>query len=293
MDHPHTFCLGKWRAGELQPDTSSSDNSQLHTPSYTAPCHRLAESYEPGSAMKYSVVAWFLWLYTSADALISTAPIGRRGASSRGRIHRQLSAATLLAWQRCSAAGQETDTRRLCAADSNHGSYPMMCGVAAGYDQQELVLREFTLPLQASPGSYERRVRAECLREGGETATVVRWHISHADEATGHAHVEVRGVSEMCVCLCDCNQLEWRRPSLMDHERTGAESDGSCVACMCHYCTLHTAACVHVHSICHQPVLLRNFYTGYHVIRGLKQRATKHCRYVQVGSPERQVASFV
>ncbi|CBN74842.1 expressed unknown protein [Ectocarpus siliculosus] len=140
--------------------------------------------------MKYSIVAWFVWLYTAADALISTAPIGSSaGASRRGRIHRHLSAVTLLTLPRRSAARQEMGTRRLCAADSIHKSYSMMCGVA-DYDQQELVLREFALPLQASPGSYERRVRAECLREGGEAATVVRWHISHADEATGRAHVE-------------------------------------------------------------------------------------------------------
>ncbi|CAB1101134.1 unnamed protein product [Ectocarpus sp. CCAP 1310/34] len=138
--------------------------------------------------MKYSIVAWFVW-YTAADALFATAPIGSSaGASHRGRIHRHLSAATLLALPRRSDAGQGMGTRRLCAADSIHRSYPMMRGVAD--DHQELVLREFALPLQASPGSYERRVRAECLREGGETATVVRWHISHADEATGRAHVE-------------------------------------------------------------------------------------------------------
>ncbi|CAM9295224.1 unnamed protein product, partial [Ectocarpus sp. 13 AM-2016] len=140
--------------------------------------------------MKYGIVACFVWLYTAADALISTAPIGSgAGASRRGRIHRHLSGATLLALPWRSASGREMETRRLCAADSIHRSYPMMCGVA-DYDQQELVLREFALPLQASPGSYERRVRAECLLEGGETATVVRWHISHADEATGRAHIE-------------------------------------------------------------------------------------------------------
>ncbi|CAM9888935.1 unnamed protein product [Ectocarpus sp. 12 AP-2014] len=140
--------------------------------------------------MKYGIFACFVWLYTAADALISTAPIGSgAGASRRGRIHRHLSAATLLALPWSSASGREMETRRLCAADSIHRSYPMMCGVA-DYDQQELVLREFALPLQASPGSYERRVRAECLREGGETATVVRWHISHADEVTGRAHIE-------------------------------------------------------------------------------------------------------
>eukprot|EP00903_Cladosiphon_okamuranus_P015339 g14169.t1 len=54
----------------------------------------------------------------------------------------------------------------------------------------QLVLREFAIPLQADPALYERTVRAECLREGGETATVVRWHISRADEETGQAHVE-------------------------------------------------------------------------------------------------------
>lgn len=90
----------------------------------------------------------------------------------------------------------------------------MMCGGVAGYDQRELVLREFTMPLQGSPGSYERRVRAECLLEGGETATIVRWHISRADEATGHAHVEVRGGGERdrCVCLTASN-LKCPRPS--------------------------------------------------------------------------------
>lgn len=59
-------------------------------------------------------------------------------------------------------------------------------------NHQQLVLREFAMPLQADPALYERRVRAECLRAGGETATVVRWHISRADEKAGQAHVEVR-----------------------------------------------------------------------------------------------------
>ncbi|CAM9347888.1 unnamed protein product [Ectocarpus fasciculatus] len=147
--------------------------------------------------MKYSIAAWFLWLYSAADALIcSTEPIGssRSGAARRPRRRRDrhLSASPLpLPLPRCSAAGQAMATRWFCAADSSsHRSYPMMCGGVAGYDQRELVLREFTMPLQGSPGSYERRVRSECLREGGETATVVRWHISRADEATGHAHVE-------------------------------------------------------------------------------------------------------
>lgn len=57
---------------------------------------------------------------------------------------------------------------------------------------QELVLREFSMPLQSSPGAYERRVLSDCLKEGGEAATVVRWHISSADEETGQARVEVR-----------------------------------------------------------------------------------------------------
>lgn len=59
-------------------------------------------------------------------------------------------------------------------------------------EPQELVLREFSMPLAAQPGAYERKVRQECLREGGETATVVRWHISHADNERGQAHIEVR-----------------------------------------------------------------------------------------------------
>lgn len=66
--------------------------------------------------------------------------------------------------------------------------------------QQELVLREFSIPAAVldvttgallDPAVYERRVQAECLREGGETASVVRWHVSRVDEETGHAHVEV------------------------------------------------------------------------------------------------------
>lgn len=58
---------------------------------------------------------------------------------------------------------------------------------------QELILREFSMPLQSSPGAYERRVVNDCLKqEGGEAATVVRWHISSADEQTGQARVEVR-----------------------------------------------------------------------------------------------------
>lgn len=65
-------------------------------------------------------------------------------------------------------------------------------GIAADAQAQELVLREFVLPLQADPASYERMVRAEGRRGGDETATVVRWHISRADEETGNAHVEVR-----------------------------------------------------------------------------------------------------
>ena len=59
-------------------------------------------------------------------------------------------------------------------------------------DNHQLVLKEFAMPLQADPAFYEREVRAESLREGGKTATVVRWHISRADEETGQAHVEVR-----------------------------------------------------------------------------------------------------
>ncbi|CAM9195462.1 unnamed protein product [Pylaiella littoralis] len=65
-------------------------------------------------------------------------------------------------------------------------------------EQEELVLREFRIAVVSEgttsphldPAVYERRVRAECLREGGETATVVRWHVSRVDEETGHAHVE-------------------------------------------------------------------------------------------------------
>lgn len=58
---------------------------------------------------------------------------------------------------------------------------------------EELVLREFSMPpTQGSPGAYARMVQSECFREGGETASVVRWHVSHADDKTGQARVEVR-----------------------------------------------------------------------------------------------------
>lgn len=75
-----------------------------------------------------------------------------------------------------------TDTEGWQASPSSIGRQP----------PQELVLREFSMPLQSSPGAYERRVVRDCLKEGGEAATVVRWHISSADEQTGQARVEVR-----------------------------------------------------------------------------------------------------
>lgn len=75
-----------------------------------------------------------------------------------------------------------TDTDGWQASPSSIGRQP----------PQELVLREFSMPLQSSPGAYERRVVRDCLKEGGEAATVVRWHISCADEQTGQARVEVR-----------------------------------------------------------------------------------------------------
>lgn len=60
-----------------------------------------------------------------------------------------------------------------------------------GQQEQELVLREFSMALQSSPAAYERRVRSECLRSGGDSASVVRWHISYADAQSGRAHLEV------------------------------------------------------------------------------------------------------
>lgn len=58
-------------------------------------------------------------------------------------------------------------------------------------EPQELVLREFCMPLQKSPGAYFSRVQLECLVEGGDTGKVVRWHVSDADEERGEAQVEV------------------------------------------------------------------------------------------------------
>ncbi|CAM9422481.1 unnamed protein product, partial [Ascophyllum nodosum] len=55
---------------------------------------------------------------------------------------------------------------------------------------EKLVLREFSMPLQDSPEAYERKVRWECLREDSAAASLVRWHVSKADEDTGRAHVE-------------------------------------------------------------------------------------------------------
>lgn len=67
-------------------------------------------------------------------------------------------------------------------------------GEAAQQQGEVLVLREFSMPLleASSPGAYARKVSGECEREFGETATVVRWHISAADEEKGEAQVEVR-----------------------------------------------------------------------------------------------------
>lgn len=57
--------------------------------------------------------------------------------------------------------------------------------------REKLVLREFSMPLQTSLGAYELRVKSKCLEEGGPTAKLIRWNISHADRQTGQAHVEV------------------------------------------------------------------------------------------------------
>lgn len=62
---------------------------------------------------------------------------------------------------------------------------------ATGDAPQELglVLREFSIPLQESPGEYAKRVQQECAREG-TGAKVIRWHISNADGEQGEVHVE-------------------------------------------------------------------------------------------------------
>lgn len=70
-------------------------------------------------------------------------------------------------------------------------------------ESQELVLREFCMPLQKSPGAYLSRVQLECLLEGGDTGKVVRWHVSNADEDRGEAHVEVSLLYvRLDYCLC-------------------------------------------------------------------------------------------
>lgn len=87
-----------------------------------------------------------------------------------------------------------TGDRRLTIIHSNSGDEQQQQQPipTTDIDNRQLVLREFDMPLQADPALYERKVRAECLREGGAAATVVRWHISRADQNTGRAHVEVR-----------------------------------------------------------------------------------------------------
>lgn len=77
-------------------------------------------------------------------------------------------------------------------AITNAGGNRRSPGVFQQQQPQGLVLREFSMPLQPSPGAYERRVLSECLKDGGEEATVVRWHISSADEQAGQVRVEVR-----------------------------------------------------------------------------------------------------
>lgn len=60
-----------------------------------------------------------------------------------------------------------------------------------------LVLREFSIPLQESPGEYAKQVQRQCDKEGGK-AKVVRWHISTTDEERGKVQVEVSCFLWMC-----------------------------------------------------------------------------------------------
>ncbi|CAM9835814.1 unnamed protein product [Scytosiphon promiscuus] len=149
--------------------------------------------------MKSSSAAWILLLCTSTEAFVALFPRsgtqhefgGRRDCCNSctptsSRTSRQaISARRLTSVSTISASTASSGVAR---SSDRKGSITAM---DAGNPQKEkLVLREFSVPLEASPLAYERCVRARCLREGGEAASVVRWHIRHADQQTGQAHVE-------------------------------------------------------------------------------------------------------
>lgn len=103
--------------------------------------------------------------------------------SPRGSIQRSL------AWPTSSHV-----KRSISSTDTvvDHSNFYSETKVDDDQPGEKLVLREFSMPLQTSLGAYELRVRSKCLEEGGPTAKLIRWNISHADRQTGQAHVEVR-----------------------------------------------------------------------------------------------------
>lgn len=156
--------------------------------------------------MKYSTAALIAALCTTAEAFV--APVPRSGTQNKDGRRKNPCSCT----QQSSASRHATPAQRLTAAasrtsTSNTGSgnrhQPTPTMGADNPHEQKLVLREFSVALEASPVAYERSVRAACLREGGEAASVVRWHISRADQETGQAHIEVRG-QEMLIARPYC-----------------------------------------------------------------------------------------
>lgn len=162
--------------------------------------------------------AFFVALGVAPRLQSPTGAVSRAAGSDQRHHHhhhvQQSTAGTITS--RNSDTGKHTSVeRRLSTTNTIHRNsigdqqQQQQSTSAVGHqdEEQELILREFSMDvavpaekkpvgtgrsLLSDPGVYERRVRAECLREGGETATVVRWHVSRVDEETGRGHVEVR-----------------------------------------------------------------------------------------------------
>ncbi|CAM9509493.1 unnamed protein product, partial [Hapterophycus canaliculatus] len=141
--------------------------------------------------MKCSSAVYIAVLCSTAEAFVDFAPrSGTQNKVGRGRTYPYSSCTQTSISPTAVPTQRPTSTSGTSTTRNGDRRQPIWAMGADDFHDQKLVLREFSVALEASPVAYERTVRAACLREGDEAATVVRWHISRADQETGQAHVE-------------------------------------------------------------------------------------------------------